>query len=84
MIDLVNLMHLFHQFYTNNMSNSDTIIFSAMLFSGRENAISLTREYYHDYACPFELSFYPFDTQVRLKTQLPRISKKLLIYLLGV
>ena len=35
-----------------------------MLFSGQENAISLTREYYHDYACQFELSFYPFDTQV--------------------
>ena len=37
-----------------------------MLFSGHENAISLTREYYHDYACDFELSFYPFDTQVSI------------------
>ena len=40
--------------------------FTAMLFSGHENAISLTREYYHDYACDFELSFYPFDTQVSI------------------
>ena len=35
-----------------------------MLFSGRTNAIYLTREYYQDYACPFDLVYYPFDTQV--------------------
>ena len=35
-----------------------------MLFSGHENAISLAREYYIDYRCEFDLTFYPFDTQV--------------------
>lgn len=35
-----------------------------MMFSGRKNAISLTREYYQDYACEFHLHYYPFDTQV--------------------
>ena len=28
------------------------------------NAISLTREYYQEFACEFVLNFYPFDTQV--------------------
>lgn len=35
-----------------------------MLFSGRTNAIYLTREYYQEYACEFDLIYYPFDTQV--------------------
>ena len=38
--------------------------FSAMLFSGKSNAIYLTREYYQEYGCPFDLYYYPFDTQV--------------------
>ena len=37
-----------------------------MLFSGRTNAIYLTREYYQDYACAFDLAYYPFDTQVSI------------------
>ena len=40
------------------------IIFSAMLFSGKDNAIFFTREYYQDYGCHFDLRFYPFDTQM--------------------
>ncbi len=35
-----------------------------MLFSGAKNSISLTREYYQEYACQFDLYYYPFDTQV--------------------
>ena len=41
-------------------------LISAMLFSGRTNAIYLTREYYQDYACAFDLAYYPFDTQVSM------------------
>ncbi len=35
-----------------------------MLFSGKSNSIMLTREYYQDYSCSFDLKYYPFDTQV--------------------
>ena len=35
-----------------------------MLFSGRENSIYLTREYFQEYSCQFDLMMYPFDTQV--------------------
>ncbi len=35
-----------------------------MLFSGRDNAIYLTREYYQEYGCEFDLIYYPFDTQM--------------------
>ena len=35
-----------------------------MLFSGKDNSISLRREYYKDYACEFDLLYYPFDTQM--------------------
>ncbi len=38
-----------------------------MLFAGRENSIMITREYYQDYSCDFDLKFYPFDTQVTHK-----------------
>lgn len=38
--------------------------FSAMLFSGNENSIFLTREYFQEYSCEFDLLYYPFDTQV--------------------
>ena len=37
----------------------------AMLFSGENNSIILTREYFLDYACQFNLRNYPFDTQER-------------------
>lgn len=36
-----------------------------MLFSGLGNSISLTREYYLEYSCNFDLVYYPFDTQVQ-------------------
>ena len=39
-------------------------IFLAGLFSGRTNAIYLSREYYQEYACEFDLLYYPFDTQL--------------------
>ena len=35
-----------------------------MLFSGKDNAIFFSREYYQDYGCSFDLRFYPFDTQM--------------------
>ncbi|XP_040564481.2 uncharacterized protein [Lepeophtheirus salmonis] len=36
----------------------------ALLFDGEFNSISLVREYYQDYSCDFDLTFYPFDTQL--------------------
>ena len=35
-----------------------------MLFSGHTNSILITREYYQDYGCNFDLQYYPFDTQM--------------------
>ena len=35
-----------------------------MLFSGSDNSIYMTREYFQEYSCPFDLKYYPFDTQV--------------------
>lgn len=35
-----------------------------MLFSGKTNSILMTREYYQEYSCRFNLLYYPFDTQV--------------------
>ncbi len=35
-----------------------------MLFSGKSNSIMMTREYYQDYSCQFDLHSYPFDTQM--------------------
>ncbi len=43
-----------------------------MLFAGRENSIMITREYYQDYSCDFDLKFYPFDTQVSPKNNLKK------------
>ena len=37
---------------------------AAMLFSGRDNSIYMTREYFQEYSCAFDLKYYPFDTQV--------------------
>ena len=45
-----------------------TLSTEAMLFSGRRNAIYLTREYYQEYACRFDLIYYPFDTQLCFMT----------------
>ncbi|XP_059081996.1 gamma-aminobutyric acid receptor subunit beta-2-like [Tigriopus californicus] len=36
----------------------------ALLFSGETNSIIMTREYYQDYSCQFDLRYYPFDSQV--------------------
>ena len=36
----------------------------AMLFSGKDNSIYMTREYFQEYSCAFDLKYYPFDTQV--------------------
>ena len=33
-------------------------------FDAYTNAINLQREYYQEFACEFDLYFYPFDTQV--------------------
>ena len=40
------------------------IFLTAMLFSGRSNSIYISREYYQEYGCDFNLVYYPFDTQV--------------------
>ena len=48
----------------NPLSEDITLSTEAMLFSGQDNAIFLTREYYQDYGCNFDLLFYPFDTQM--------------------
>ena len=34
-------------------------------FNAYTNAINLQREYYQEFACEFDLYYYPFDTQVR-------------------
>ena len=36
----------------------------ARLFSGESNSIRLQRKYTQQYACNFNLFYYPFDTQV--------------------
>jgi len=33
-------------------------------FSAYENSLNLQREYYQEFACEFDLLYYPFDTQV--------------------
>ena len=35
-----------------------------MLFSGANNSIRITREYFQEYTCQFDLQEFPFDTQV--------------------
>ena len=35
-------------------------------FSAYENSLNLQREYYQEFACEFDLLYYPFDTQARL------------------
>ena len=40
-------------------------------FDAYTNAINLEREYYQDFACEFDLYYYPFDTQVRHKDMKP-------------
>ena len=41
-----------------------TLATEALLFSGSENSLRITREYYKSYSCSFDLQYYPFDTQV--------------------
>lgn len=35
------------------------------MFSGNDSLIGMTREYYHEFSCSYELRYYPFDTQGR-------------------
>ena len=35
-------------------------------FSAYENSLNLQREYYQEFACEFDLLYYPFDTQASL------------------
>ena len=47
--------------------NNDTCNISCCLdygFNAYTNAINLQREYYQEFACEFDLYYYPFDTQV--------------------
>ena len=48
----------------------------AMLFSGKDNSIYMTREYYQEYSCAFDLTYYPFDTQVTWFANYQPISTK--------
>ena len=41
------------------------LVHIAMLFSGKDNSIYMTREYFQEYSCAFDLKYYPFDTQVK-------------------
>ena len=36
-----------------------------MRFPGKKNSITMSREYFQDYSCQFDLIYYPFDTQVK-------------------
>ena len=36
------------------------------IFKGKENSLLMRQSYTHSFQCPFELSRYPFDTQVML------------------
>ncbi len=50
-----------------------------MLFSGVNNSIVITREYYQDYGCQFLLHNFPFDTQGRetcVKSKYPYILQR--------
>ena len=42
-------------------------------FESEKNSLYLTREYYQDFSCEFDLGYYPFDTQVN-----KHVAKKLL------
>jgi hypothetical protein len=69
-LELLSLGSGLNNVYTHctasSLSFGDSLAsFSAMLFPGRSNSILLTREYYQEYSCPFDLLYYPFDTQVQ-------------------
>ena len=56
------------------MSQLDTLD-ETMIFSGNKNEMVMRQTYTHTFQCPYQLSAYPFDTQVRgfeenLKTEL--------------
>ena len=36
------------------------------IFDGARNSVWMSREYYLDYGCQYNLNLYPFDTQVNL------------------
>ena len=60
--------------------NLEQFHFSAFLYSGGANSISMTREYYQEYACDFDLLYYPFDTQVRKKITISQFYKIVLYF----
>ena len=35
-----------------------------MLFAGKDNSVYMIREYFLEYSCQFDLTYYPFDTQM--------------------
>ena len=35
-----------------------------MLFAGKDNSVYIIREYFLEYSCQFDLTYYPFDTQM--------------------
>ena len=41
------------------------LIFADYKFDSEKNSLYLTREYYQDFSCEFDLIYYPFDTQVK-------------------
>ena len=41
-----------------------TLSFLALMFYGDKNRFLITKQYYSDFGCRFELQDYPFDTQV--------------------
>ncbi len=50
-----------------------------MLFDPEANSILLSREYFLEYRCKFDLTFYPFDTQVRSAGKIGTISLQKII-----
>ncbi len=43
---------------------SSNSLILAMIFSGEKNSIRIKREYFLDYSCIFDLTYFPFDSQV--------------------
>ena len=48
--------------------NPMTDIDEAEIFQGSENSLRMEQTYTHAFQCVFQLSQYPFDTQVVMKT----------------
>ena len=65
-------MYLLQTYYLTHFC---LFIHLAMLFSGKDNSIYMTREYFQEYSCAFDLKYYPFDTQVNYFAIIQTISK---------